>query len=92
MGGINSDILCFSKANWESLLALKAILDDFASFPWLSFNATKSSHYLRVSIVGRSLRMCDCEILLGQLRRYLEYWKNRTLSYVGKIQLLGFDG
>lgn len=44
--------------------------------------------YFGVPIVGRDMRLSNCGDLLGQLKCYLDKWKNRALSYGGQVQLV----
>lgn len=48
---------------------------------WLPIN------YLGLPLDGRELRSAECAIPFDQLNNYLLNWKNKTLSYGGRLQL-----
>lgn len=46
--------------------------------------------YLGVQLADQELSYNDCYMLILQLERYLDQWKNKSLSFGGKIQLVNW--
>lgn len=44
--------------------------------------------YLGVPLLTRKLSISDCEPLLQMLRKRVENWTGKLLSYVGRLQLI----
>ncbi|KAL9830919.1 hypothetical protein AtNW77_Chr3g0195171 [Arabidopsis thaliana] len=44
--------------------------------------------YLGLPLLTKHMSLADCLPLLEQIRAHISYWKNRFLSYAGRLQLL----
>ncbi|GJZ74268.1 RNA-directed DNA polymerase, eukaryota, reverse transcriptase zinc-binding domain protein [Tanacetum coccineum] len=46
--------------------------------------------YLGVPLLAKRLGVSDCKCLIENVENRINYWKNRHLSYAGRIQLIAF--
>nr|XP_043620313.1 uncharacterized protein LOC122592176 [Erigeron canadensis] len=44
--------------------------------------------YLGVPLLAKKLSVADCRILIDRIKSRIDCWRNKTLSYAGRIQLI----
>lgn len=44
--------------------------------------------YLAVPLLAKRLGVTDCKVLIDKVKERVECWRNKVLSYAGRIQLI----
>ncbi|GJS32657.1 RNA-directed DNA polymerase, eukaryota, reverse transcriptase zinc-binding domain protein [Tanacetum coccineum] len=80
------DFLLPCHGDIKSTSVLKRALAEFT----LASKGTLPVRYLGVSLVAKKLCIKDCEILIDNVKKRLDDWKNKFLTFVGRLQLIAF--
>ncbi|GJS52904.1 RNA-directed DNA polymerase, eukaryota, reverse transcriptase zinc-binding domain protein [Tanacetum coccineum] len=73
------DLLMLCNGDAGSLKVIKKSLDEFSKFPM---------KYIGVPLLAKSLSVKDCRKLINNVESRIKCWKNKLLSYAGRIQLI----
>ncbi|GKA83579.1 RNA-directed DNA polymerase, eukaryota, reverse transcriptase zinc-binding domain protein, partial [Tanacetum coccineum] len=80
-------VLCNGDAN--SVKVIKKALDSFSKVSGLHPNLGKlPMRYLGVPLVAKKIGVKDCKCLLDKIKDRISCWKNNSLSYAVRTQLL----
>ncbi|GKA05135.1 RNA-directed DNA polymerase, eukaryota, reverse transcriptase zinc-binding domain protein [Tanacetum coccineum] len=69
------DLLVLCKGNKASIEVVKKSLEEFI-------------RYLGVPLLAKKLGVGDCQILIDKVEERINNWRNKNLSYAGRIQLI----
>ncbi|GJS59063.1 RNA-directed DNA polymerase, eukaryota, reverse transcriptase zinc-binding domain protein [Tanacetum coccineum] len=81
------DLLMFCHGDVESVKVIKGALDEFSMISRLIPNMGKLS-YLGVPLITKQPGINDCKCLVEKVKAKVNCWKNRMLTYVGRLQLI----
>ncbi|GJV92532.1 putative RNA-directed DNA polymerase [Tanacetum coccineum] len=84
------DLFIFARGDVESASVIMDSLDEFKQVSGLVPSIPKSklpAKYLCVSLISSGLLNRDCKVLVEKARNQIGDWKNKSLSFVGRLQL-----
>nr|GEX14201.1 hypothetical protein [Tanacetum cinerariifolium] len=81
------DLLVLCKGNRDSLEVVKKSLKEFSLVSGLNPNMVR---YLGVPMLAKRLSVLDCKVLTDKVEERIKCWRNKPLSYAGRIQLLAY--
>ncbi|GJW15675.1 hypothetical protein Tco_0019808, partial [Tanacetum coccineum] len=76
-------VLC--KGNRDSIEVIKKSLEEFSK---VSGRVPNLVRYLGVPLLAKKQRVSDCKVLCDKVEERINNWRNKTLSYAGRIQLI----
>ncbi|GJY13067.1 RNA-directed DNA polymerase, eukaryota, reverse transcriptase zinc-binding domain protein [Tanacetum coccineum] len=79
------DLLVLCKGNKDSIEVIKKSLEEFSKASGLVPNLFR---YLGVPLLAKKLGVSDCKVLCDKVEERINNWRNKTLSYAGRIQLI----
>ncbi|GJR49138.1 RNA-directed DNA polymerase, eukaryota, reverse transcriptase zinc-binding domain protein [Tanacetum coccineum] len=81
------DLMVFCHGDAHSLSIVKKSLNEFSRYSGLLPNLKKST-YLGVPLLAKCLGVNDCKILIEKVKNRIGDWRNKFLSYAGRVQLI----
>ncbi|GKB13765.1 hypothetical protein Tco_0847688 [Tanacetum coccineum] len=78
------DLFIFARGDVESVRAIMDSLDEFK-------HCELSVKYLGVPLISSRLLNKDCKVLVEKARNRIGDWKNKSLSFAGRLQLCKSD-
>ncbi|GKC98530.1 RNA-directed DNA polymerase, eukaryota, reverse transcriptase zinc-binding domain protein [Tanacetum coccineum] len=86
------DLLVFCHADCEAVRIIKKSLDEFSGFSGLLPNMQKIGklpvRYLGVPLITKQININDCKPLVNKVKAEINDWKNKSLYYAGRVQLI----
>ncbi|GJV71495.1 RNA-directed DNA polymerase, eukaryota, reverse transcriptase zinc-binding domain protein [Tanacetum coccineum] len=84
------DLLVLCHGDVNSVKVIKRALDLFSSISGLNLNIVGSLpvSYLGVPLITKHINFNDCKSLIDKVKLKVGDWKNRMLSYAGRLQLI----
>nr|GEW83494.1 hypothetical protein [Tanacetum cinerariifolium] len=85
------DLLVLCNGDVSSVKVVKDSLDEFGKCSGLLPNFSKRKlpmKYLGVPLITKRLGIKDCRCLVDKVRNRISNWKNKCLSYAGRLQLV----
>ncbi|GJV82914.1 hypothetical protein Tco_1522812 [Tanacetum coccineum] len=84
------DLFLFARGDVDSKTVIMDSLNEFKAVSGLVPSIPKSKlpvKYLGVSLLSSRLLNQDCKILVEKVKNRIEDWKNKSLSFAGRLQL-----
>ncbi|GJZ14078.1 RNA-directed DNA polymerase, eukaryota, reverse transcriptase zinc-binding domain protein, partial [Tanacetum coccineum] len=81
------DLLVMCHGDSDYVKVIKKALDEFCSCSGLLPNNSKI-RYLGVPLIAKRLSVKECGCLLDKIKNKVKNWKNKSLSYAGRLQLI----
>nr|GEX28334.1 pentatricopeptide repeat-containing protein At1g63330-like [Tanacetum cinerariifolium] len=82
------DLLVLCKGNKDSLLVIKKSIKEFGQMSGLTANLGNSIIFF--GSIKEELSVQDCKILIDKVEDKINCWRNKSLSYAGRIQLIAY--
>ncbi|GKE05385.1 hypothetical protein Tco_1397403, partial [Tanacetum coccineum] len=80
------DLFLFARGNVESAMVIMESLDEFKSTSGLVLS-TLPVKYIGFPLISSRLLNKDCKVLVEQAKNRIGDWKNKSLSFAGRLQL-----
>ncbi|GKD20206.1 ty3-gypsy retrotransposon protein [Tanacetum coccineum] len=80
------DLLLFCHGDSKSASVLKKALDEFGDMPFSV--GSLPVRYLGVPLISKRLYAKDCQPLIDKVKKRILGWKNKVLSFAGRLQLV----
>ncbi|GJT00233.1 ribonuclease H-like domain-containing protein [Tanacetum coccineum] len=81
------DLFMFARGDVESALVIMESLDEFKLTSGLVPKGEPPIKYLGVPLISSRLLNKDCKVLVVKAKNRIGYWKNKSLSFAGRLQL-----
>ncbi|GKD54771.1 RNA-directed DNA polymerase, eukaryota, reverse transcriptase zinc-binding domain protein [Tanacetum coccineum] len=85
------DLMMFCHGDSVSVKVIKDSIEEFGICSGLLPNFNKSNlpvRYLGVPLISKRLGIKDCVSLIEKVKAKVNHWRNRFLTYAGKLQLI----
>ncbi|GJZ33072.1 RNA-directed DNA polymerase, eukaryota, reverse transcriptase zinc-binding domain protein [Tanacetum coccineum] len=85
------DLLVFCHGDIKSVSTIKEALEEFSNYSGLKANMSKSTlpvRYLGVPLITKKISATDCKPLIDNVKSRVMDWRNKALSYSGRLQLI----
>ncbi|GKD65820.1 RNA-directed DNA polymerase, eukaryota, reverse transcriptase zinc-binding domain protein, partial [Tanacetum coccineum] len=83
------DLLVFCHGDHKSVNVIKKALEEFSSYSGLKANMGKLPvRYLGVPLLTKKITATDCKPLVEKVKSRILDWRNKALSYSGRLQLI----
>ncbi|GKG01787.1 hypothetical protein Tco_0306492, partial [Tanacetum coccineum] len=79
------DLLVLCKGNRDSIEVIKKSLEEFSK---VSGRVPNLVRYLGMPLLAKKQGVSDCKVLCDKVEERINNWRNKTLSYVRRIQLI----